>query len=932
MKIRNFFACATAALAMIVGCQDEVQNLGTPDISISTNEMTFEVAGGDQELTVSATRDWSVSTDADWVVVSPESGVGSLEPQTVTVSVLENTGMDRSADLKFTIGMKSKYLTVSQAGPGGSVEALIVYYNDFDKEEATKTYGSSNGSWPYLDQFEGWKNQTGTGAANVTYAFQGMSARANSTSDSNYSDYAGSGKNNMFFGSSAYFSTNNIALNGATGLTLTFGTEKYSQDNGSVFTNSEYKIFLSNDGAKWVELTDYTFAGGTTEGRWNIATASFTVPEGTENLSICMQVTVASSYRMDDMKLVMSEGGAAVDFSKGVEIDFTAGNTGGNQGGASDANAIYSNNYDKSAAAQGSNGWPFLDNSDAWKNAAGTGAANVTYASKNVTVRNNSNSNGNYSDYDGSGLNNIFFGKDYPYFATKNIALNGATGLTLTFGTEKYSQEFGSTFTNSEYHIYLSNDGAKWVELTDYTFAGTADGRWNVATANFTVPAGTDNLSICMQVDVASAYRLDDMKLVASEGGVAVDFSAAVDKDFNAGATGGGNEGGETPTPPVGGGSSMTIAEVLSYGAALPSGSTVEGVVISNMDLNNLTSKKGMYIQDETAGLQFYLAANHTFAFGDKVQIDLSGVTVGEYNGAVQISGLGLDKIAKISSGNAVTPKTVTIADFLANKYEGQYVAIEGVQVADSDLSKTFVMGGAHTSIAMEDANGNSFVVFSSKYATYGAQTVPQGSGTIKGISSINNGNMQIIFSQNSDYAGLTNTRFDGTEVTPPAGGGDDNGGNVTPPAGDENGYEPQGVTWTLGSNAYDNTSTGTNTQTATVNGVAVSNLLKLGTSSKVGNATLHVASGTTKIGFYCVAWKGKKAQVKFSVDGTEITTINPAANDGATGNAPYTALNVAASDYYEVTLPAGTTDIKVETLDTSNGRALFVGLKAITE
>ena len=917
-------------MAMLAACEPAEQNLGTPDLSISNNEMTFESEGGDQDLTITATRDWKVETDADWVVVSPESGAASADPQTVTVTALANTGMDRIADLKFTIGMKSKYLTVSQAGPGGSPEALIVYYNDFDKEEATKTYGSSNGSWPYLDQFEGWKNQKGSGAANVTYSFQGMSARANSTSDSNYSDYAGSGKNNMFFGSAAYFSTNNIALNGATGLTLTFGTEKYSQDNGSVFTNSEYKIFLSNDGAKWVELTDYIFAGGTTEGRWNIATANFTVPEGTENLSICMQVTVASSYRMDDMKLVMSEGGAAVDFSKGVEMDFAAGNTGGgNQGGgSSDATAIYSNNYDKAAAAQGSNGWPFLDSSDAWKNAAGTGASNVTYASKNVTVRNNSNSNGNYSDYDGSGMNNIFFGKDYPYFATKNITLNGATGLTLTFGTEKYSQEFGSTFTNSEYHIYLSNDGNKWVELTDYTFAGTADGRWNVATANFTVPSGTANLSICMQVDVASAYRLDDMKLVASEGGAAVDFSAAVEKDFNAGATGGGNEGGETPTPPVGGGSAMTIAEVLAYGAVLPSGSTIEGVVISNMDLNNLTSKKGMYVQDATAAIQFYLAANHTFAFGDKVQIDLSGVTVGAYNGAVQISGLGLDKIAKVSSGNAVTPKTVTMADFLANEYEGQYIALEGVQVADSDLSNTFVMGGAHTSINMEDASGNKFVVFSSKYATYGAQTVPQGSGVIKGISSINNGNMQIIFCQNSDYAGLTNTRFDGTEVTPPAGDGDEGGEDpVTPPAG--NSYEPQGVTWTLGANAYDNTSTGTNTQTATVNGVAVSNLLKLGTGSKVGDATLHVASGTSKIGFYCVAWKGKKAQVKFSVGGTEITTLNPVANVGATGNAPYTALNVADSDYYEVELPAGTTDIKVETLDPSNGRVLFVCLQA---
>ena len=649
------------------------------------------------------------------------------------------------------------------------------------------------------------------------------------------------------------------------------------------------------------------------------------------------------------MKLVQADkAGTAIDFSAGEEFevggDIPGGGTGGGSqgGGESDATAIYSNNYDNSAAVQGTNGWPFLDNSDAWKNAAGTGAANVTYASKNVTVRNNANSNGTYSDYDGSGLNNIFFGKDNAYFATKNIALNGATGLTLTFGTEKHSQTLGSVFTNSEFHIWLSADGTKWVELTDYTFAGgTKEGRWNVATANFTVPTGTTNLSICMQVDAASAYRLDDMKLVASNGGTAVDFTAAVAKDFNAGASGGGNEGGETPTPPTppaGDGLVVTIASVLALGAnaTIPANTFVEGVVISNMALNNLTSKKGMYIQDETAGLQFYLAADHTFAFGDKVKVDLSNAKVGAYNGAVQISSLALDKITKISSGNTVTPKTVTIADFLANKYEGQYVAIEGVQVAASDLSKTWVSGGAHTSINIEDANGNKFVVFSSKYATYGTSTVAQGSGTIKGISSINNGAMQIIFAQASDFAGLTGTRFDGTEVTPPAGGGDQGGEGgedpVTPPAGGEGQYDSN-ITWTLGTNAYDKTSGGTNVQTATVNGVAVSNLLKLGTGSKVGDATLHIPAGTSKLGFYCVAWKGKTAQVKFSVNGTELTTINPAANVGATGNPPYTALNVAASDYFEINIPSmSATDIKVETLDASNGRALFVGLKAIAQ
>ena len=212
-----------------------------------------------------------------------------------------------------------------------------------------------------------------------------------------------------------------------------------------------------------------------------------------------------------------------------------------------------------------------------------------------------------------------------------------------------------------------------------------------------------------------------------------------------------------------------TIASVLALGngATIPADTFVEGFVISNMDLNNLTSKKGMYIQDETAGLQFYLAANHTFKFGDKVKVDLSGAKVGEYSGAVQISGLDLEKIEVLSSGNTVEPKTVTIADFLANKYEGQYVAVENVQVAKSDLSKTWVSGGAHTSINIEDADGNKFVVFSSKYATYGTSTVSQGAGTLKGIASINNGKIQLIFAQNSDYAGLTGTRF-GEEVVEP--------------------------------------------------------------------------------------------------------------------------------------------------------------------
>ncbi len=587
MKLRNLFVVAMTAIMALISCE-EVEHYAIPELKIREGaELIFGEEGGKSTVTFMATRDWKVTSDADWVAVDPDSGTASSDDCTIEVSVLPNDGIARDTELSLSIGMLSRVIKVSQAGKGGAtVEDLIIYANDFDKEEATKTYGSGS-SYPYLDQFDGWINHTGKGAADVTYNFTGMSARSNSTSDSNYSDYAGSGKNNMFFGANAYLAINKIALGDVKDFTLTFGTEKYDGNNKTaLFDPAEYHVYLSNDGKKWVEI-QYTFAG-TVAGRWNVATANFSVPEGTENLWMAFKVDVASVYRMDDVKLMVSETeGAAVNFAEGVEIDFTAGGSAGGGsgdepgGGESDGSAIYSNNFDKAAATKtygSGSSWPYLDQFDGWQNEAGTGAANVTYSYKTASARNNSNSNGDYSDYAGSGVNNIFFGAN-SYFAVHGIALGGAQNLTLTFGTEKYDgNNKTALFDPAEYHVYLSNDGKKWVEI-QYTFAGTVAGRWNVATANFTVPSGTQTLSICMQVDVASAYRMDDMKLVSSStAGTAVDFSNGVAKDF-----GSGSSGGDDPvTPPAETSVRRADFETLSRTSSYVASTSDAGWVLTN--------------------------------------------------------------------------------------------------------------------------------------------------------------------------------------------------------------------------------------------------------------------------------------------------------------------------------------------------------------
>lgn len=329
MRTNRFlgFIMSVAALAFAAtACDDKKEDLGAPSVEVEKSEISFEKTGGTETVQVTATRDWKATTEQDWISIGPREGKGSSKAVTVEIKVMENSGLDREGSVKFDIGFDSKTLVVKQKGTG-SVADMTVYKNDFDKAEATKTYGTGT-SWPYLDQFDGWKNATGTGAGSEEYSFKAMSARANSTSNSNYSDYAGSGSNNLFFGSNAYFSVTGIKLQSATDYSLTFGAEKYSQDNGSLFKHNEFHVYVSNDGAKWVEL-EYSFPNGDKEGRWDLATSNFTVPSGTTTLGIYVKVDVASSYRLDDLCLaVASSAGTVIDFSKGVDLG-----TGGGGGG-----------------------------------------------------------------------------------------------------------------------------------------------------------------------------------------------------------------------------------------------------------------------------------------------------------------------------------------------------------------------------------------------------------------------------------------------------------------------------------------------------------------------------------------------------------------------------------------------------------------------
>ena len=582
-----FGALFLVAATVFTGCKEDDSKSATPTLSVSTQSLVFtDATEKTQTVQITANCEWKVVTSSlEWATVEPMNGRGN---GTISVSVQElpaGTNL-REGKISFTLihaefgnwGTAEQSIAVSQVAGSEVPTGEIAYANNFDKEAATQTYGSGN-SWPYTDQFDGWKNESGYGIENVTYTTSGISVRNNSNSNNNYSDYAGSGVNNLLFSSNSNFTIEKIAVN-SVNLRLTFGTERYAYgEDDNTFNHDEFKVQLSNDGTNWSAPLTYTFAMGVDpNGRWDLATADFTLPEGTTSLYVRFKSTLSGAHRLDDVTLLEGAGGQAITFDY-VEPE---------DPGMDTSDAIYFNDMDKEVASQTDNKWPYADEFDGWKNQTGSGAANVTYTTSGVSVRSNSPSDAGYSDYAGSGNNNLLFGTN-GVVTIEKIAVS-EKNLALSFGTERYLYGASdNTFNHDEFKVELSNDGTNWSSPLTYTFAKGVDpnGRWDLATADFTLPDGVSTLYVRFSSTLSGAHRLDDVLLKAGNGGQQVSFDG----------------GGEDPDPET-----TTIGDITTAGNY-----KTEGTVVAR-------GKMAYIIADNTGAMMVYHKDNER-TVGEKISI-----------------------------------------------------------------------------------------------------------------------------------------------------------------------------------------------------------------------------------------------------------------------------------------------------------------------
>ena len=520
---------------------------------------------------------------------------------------------------------------------------------------------------------------------------------------------------------------------------LTFDAEGQPADeyNGTfiVETNRPWRAIVEDE-QTWVRLS-------ATEGEGDAA-VTVTVPASNIGQSAKVTFEVYNSY------------GALIQ--KDVNVL---------QGEVKPATVIYGNNFDKTLAAKDANNrWPFLDQSDAWQNATGTGIESVTYAYKNMSVRSSQKNSGGYDG--ASGQNKIFFGTAPANFDIDNITLpSGETNYRITFGAN-YSKNndgtYDNTFKPEYFHVWVGN-GTTWKELKYEKIGGSdeTDPYWILFKSDFTLKTALKELSIRFTTTTGgeaanSAFSIDDLSFTNGNGGQEVDL-----------------EGGVVPPDP-GEATAITIPELIAQMT------TTEAPVDANADryldavvMNDVAGANYTFNNLILATENATEAGNGITLYGSQVEPSTLGLNKGDkvrvtlykglakvvnYSGMYEVTGAKEATWCKVEKTGTVTsiPTATIVAADLA-KYQGMAVTIANASVAQAGVwasasalsSHTFTADGANFTVFCKQSDEKNPSVF---------LDVPfkAGSGNISGLAAVYKNNSQLVPRNLDDVAAFSDS------------------------------------------------------------------------------------------------------------------------------------------------------------------------------
>lgn len=902
MKVKHLFLAAVAAVFTFTACQEKLEDLGEPNIDLSTATLEFEQGASSQTITINATRAWKANDVADWIVVEPASGKASKEDQTVTITVLENTDMNRSCTIEFFAGIVSGYLTVNQAGPGGGVEE-----------------GDGSLEHPYLaSQANAIASALESGAEDGPYYIKGFVKKFASKHVEGVTNFGNAlfyitdtkdGEGDDFYcyqvyylGGKKFTSLDQIKEGDEV---IVYG--KITNYNGTCETVGKGAAYIYSlngeigDDSGPVQAVDatvtqvieeqntaVTYRLSGTVSRFNSQYCSFDLTDETGSIyvySVTADTKEEYSTKLANGDTVTIEGEYQF-YSKTSQHEivnakitaWTKGtDDGGGQGG--DVDPITGDNL---LVNGGFETW------------TGEKPASWDFVKGNATLTKSSDAKegSNACEVSGSAESNLrLMSKEY-------VLLPG------TYQIQSYIKGEGQYRVG--YTILVNGapkDSDSYIYVDQNPVQATSD--WTLHTVEFTLTAQT-SVSVTIMNSKKGAGKsifVDDVKLVTSDGGLV---------NGGDGGDDGGDTGGDTPgeftsslDKPASASAALAYAQTLADGVQVEA--YVKGIICKIDELSTQYGNATYWISDDGTDNKafeiyrgYYLngekfTSEDQLTVGDEVVVfgnivNFKGNTPEMTTGSIimSINGQGGsgDDGGQGGGDDWQNASAKTVAEFLAAADPNTYYKLTGT------VSN---FGATYCNFDLTDATGTVYVYSVKNKDQWSTKIHKGGTVTLAGkYSYYKDGNQEeVIDAYIISYDASTET---GAET-------------LSHPL-------TSNIKWTLGTNSYDNTGSGNNKQTATVNGQNVDNLLKLSTSKAAGNATFTIPSGCTKIGFYACGWQAADLTV-----GSE--TVSFKKNAGCTGNAPYT-LELSDADYYEVPVTSGSVTVSCPT------RVLIIGVNPV--
>lgn len=625
--------------------------------------------------------------------------------------------------------------------------------------------------------------------------------------------------------------------------------------------------------------------------------------------------------------------------------------------------------------------WPYVDKFEGWTRGGSLDQKAVAYAGTDASVR---NSGAAYQPSDDektevTGAPYVYLGKASSVFEIENINIGTNSNFTFTFTAldqEKYvgNAPVPAEINASTMKLAVSTDGGTTYSPVAFTAKKVGTGNWSICTAEFKLPASasTDKISVRFSnypftgsnVDGHQGLRLDDFKLY--EGGNGPEL-VVPSVDYTKG----------------------TVAEAIAAGAG--KNYEVAATVVA-------MHTQGILIGDASGVMLAFLGEAPAVAVNDAVTV--KGTTELR-NGVIQFGKEGLS-VAKTGTGSYNTPApevmdgtavSAYIATALENKAVYKYVKYNGEFTVSGSYYNVVIAGTttkgsvAYGKPEWASFNGKPVTVEgwllggTANYLQTMATSVTVDSSTpIVEISAPQQFAATSPAAQTLNYT-VTNTTasavtfaIEGTNADKFSLGAKTDNTIVVSAKGDNAStvaYTANLVAKVAGATvatvalkqaapASGEDTKGTFTSMsqfistgdqyanpcglgdgATANGNNASGF-KMGSSSKAGVFTSGAVgvTGDKKLGFYAVAWKGKKATIYVkvdngSVDGESSFAIN--ANETATGNPPFKLTGLNDADYYVVSLKgltaASTVSISTSPnfaadADKNTGRAVICGVQ----